>query len=155
MGCCMTSEADCFTRTLNAEERLLEMSGLPLDNFERKFTEIEIDGAPFQVRTIIYGGDSGQKKTLVMTHGFLLSAVCFWKILKKLSEHYRLVLFDNMGNGLNTQRQECPALHEGVDACEDWMIEWWTKLIDALDLPEKFLLAAHSIGGYQAMLYAS
>ena len=107
------------------------------------------------MRTIIYGDDDEKKKTLVMTHGYLLGAVCFFKIMKSLSEHYRLVMFDNLGYGLNTQRQECPAVAEGLDACEDWLIEWWEKLIDALNLPEKFLLAAHSMGGYQAMLYAS
>ena len=122
------------------------MSGLNAKEFERKYIEIEMDGKPFYVRTLIFGDK--EKKALVMTHGWYGSAIGFFKMFKKLSEHYRLVLFDNCGFGLNSQRQECFALDEGVDACEEWLIEWWTKLINALDLPDKFHLAAHSTGGY-------
>ena len=34
-------------------------------------------------------------------------------------------------------------------------MEFMVKAIDAMDLPEKFLLTAHSYGGYLCSLYAS
>ena len=75
--------------------------------------------------------------------------------MKQLGELYRLVIFDHGSFGLNTRRKECPALQQGSDACEMWLLEWWEKFIDALDLPDKFLLVGHSMTGHQAMLYAS
>ena len=54
-----------------------------------------------------------------MTHGYMLGGVmAYFKTLKELSKHYRLVVFDQGSFGLNTKRKTCPALDEGPDACE-------------------------------------
>jgi len=100
MGSCATTDEDCIIRCENAEYHLLDLSGIQADKFTRKYTTISIDGEPFKVRTIIYENKS--KKTLVMTHGWLMGAVSFFKCLKRLSEHYQIVMFDNCGHGLNT-----------------------------------------------------
>ena len=153
-GICSNTEEELCSRLEILEYQLLDKSGLNPDEFERKFVTIEMDGEPFHIRTVIYGDKS--KKTLVMTHGYMLSGVmAFFKLFKNLAEHYRLVVFDQGSFGLNSNRQECHALNEGPDACEQWLLEWWTKYIDALELPEKFFLAGHSMGGHQSMLYAS
>ena len=119
---------------------------------------IEIDGEPFDIWTTFVGDQT--KKTLLMTHGYMLAGVmAYFKTFKKLTEHYRVIVFDHGSFGLNTRRAKCPALENPPealpDACEMWLLEWWTKYVDALELPEKFYLAGHSMGGHQAMLYAS
>ena len=110
-----------------------------------------MEGKPFQVRTIIYGDKEEEKKTLVMTHGFMgASAVWIW-MLKHLAERYRLVLFDHGSWGLNTRLDTCEAL-ESPEAAENWQREWVLKLMDALTdvntIPDKFYLAGHSMGGW-------
>ena len=110
-----------------------------------------MDGEPFKIWTTFVGDP--MKKTLLMTHGYMLGGVmAYFKTLKKLSEHYRLVVFDQGSFGLNTKRSKCPALEKSAEempaACEEWLLEWWIKYVDALDLPETFLLAGHSMGGH-------
>ena len=82
-----------LNRLKTHEDTLLEMSGLDIDKFEKTFTTIEMDGEPFRIRTVAYGDRS--KKTLLMTHGYMLSGVlAYYKVMKRLSEYYRLVIFD-------------------------------------------------------------
>lgn len=82
-----------------------------------KYTVIMMEEQSYAVRTHIYNDDKS-KKTLLMTHGFGMSAVlaCF-KIMKPLAEHYRLVMIDNGGWGLNTKIQHTKAL-ESAEAAE-------------------------------------
>ena len=108
----------------------------------------------FAVRTIFIGDIfDKKKKTLVMTHGFASFAMTFYKYLKPLSVKYHIVLFDNCGWGLNTRFDEswCTISSEDADA---WFTDWITKLIEALNLPEKFFIAAHAQGNYLMSLYA-
>ena len=67
---------------------------------------------------------------------------------------YRIVAFDNCGWGLNSRVDDCSGLQSPEDA-EKWLLEQTKQTIEQLDLPDKFLLAGHSIGGYLASLYAS
>ena len=56
-----------------------------------------------QVRTFVYNDDMS-KKTLVMTHGYAIGAVhSFARLLPELSKQYRIVMFDNLGWGLNSR----------------------------------------------------
>jgi pimeloyl-ACP methyl ester carboxylesterase len=99
----------------------------------------------------------GEKKTLVMTHGFLGSSPTHLRILKGLSELYHLVLFDNACWGLNTRDGDDSSMNSGELGAEKFMSDFMHRTIEALDehLPEKFLLAGHSFGGYFVELYAS
>ena len=119
---------------------------------------IKMEGKDYAVRTHIYNDDKS-KKTLLWTHGFGMSGVMgSFSLMKPLAEHYRLVIFDHGGWGLNTKVQETKAL-ESPEASEQYIIEWWKQFIDAAtangDLPDKFYLTAHSAGGMMAMMYAS
>ena len=107
---------------------------------------------PFRVRVFEIGDKT--KKTLVITHGFSGCALSYYTMIHTLAKSYRLVLFDNCSWGLNTRVQTCEGLESPVKA-EAWLIDWLVKVFDKLDLPEKFFLAGHSMGGYLMSLYAS
>ena len=65
-------------------------------------------------------------------------------------------MFDNCCKGMNDRIVQVDhELFQNADLAEQWLIEFMTKTIDALDLPDKFLLAGHSYGGYLVSLYAS
>ena len=89
-----------------------------------------------------------------MTHGFGSFACTFYKYLKPLSEKYRIVLFDNCGWGLNTRLDESWSTISSEDA-EAWLSDWVGKVIESLELPDKFYIAAHAEGNYLMSLYAS
>ena len=112
-------------------------------------------GKELKVRTHIYNDDRS-KKTLFMTHGYCLSAAYFAFILPALSEHYRIVMVDNLGWGLNTRTDYVGDGLESPEKAEQWILTWWERLFEALadDLPEKFYISGHSAGGLQVMLYA-
>ena len=117
-----------------------------------------MDGRNFKIRTLIYEKKCKTKKeTLLMTHGYALSSAFFFKIIKQLGEHFRLVLIDNASWGLNTRVKDCSKHLKSPEASERYCLTWWENMIDALggDLPQKFHLSGHSAGGYQSMLYAS
>ena len=136
------------------EEKVLQFSGLTLDSVKRSYTKFEMDSNPFHVRTFIIDDGSGQKPTLVMTHGALTSSIIFYRMLEPLSHKYRIVLFDNLGWGLNTRLQDCHA-KESPEASEEWMRKWILKCINALDVPEKFFLFGNSMGAWLMCQYAS
>jgi len=115
-----------------------------------------MEGQTLAIRTIIYNDDRS-KKTLLMTHGYCLAAVFFARILPALAEHYRIVMFDNLGFGLNSRTMEVGDALESPEKAEKYIVEWWRKFTEALgdDLPPKFYLSGHSAGGAMCMLYAS
>ena len=80
--------------------------------------------------------------------------VCYFPAMALLAKKYRLVMFDNACKGLNTKIQQTSAT-DSIEEAERWQLDFITKTIDALDLPEKFYLAGHSYGGFYASLYAS
>lgn len=65
-----------------------------------------MEAKPYRVRTIYYRepSESGiKKKTLVMTHGYGSNCTTFGRILGLLAKQYDLVIYDNVGWGLNTK----------------------------------------------------
>ena len=79
--CAQRSEEVLRQKILNCEHRLLELSGVPLDQIQQKFVTIEIDGEPFDIWTTFVGDET--KKTLLMTHGYLLGGVmAYFKVFK-------------------------------------------------------------------------
>ena len=80
---------------------------------------IQMEGNPFEVRTIIYGKKEEGKETLVMTHGYMGSSSTWFWMLKPLAEKYRLVLFDHGSFGLNTRLDQSSGL-DSPEASEEW-----------------------------------
>ena len=91
------------------ESRLIELSQCDV---QLSFVNIEMDGKPFRVRKYAIGAESEGKPTLVMVHGYAATGTYFFHLWKALSEHYRIVSFDNFGWGQNTRLQDSA----GVDS---------------------------------------
>ena len=130
MGCGL-SDQDWQSEMEDLEMQLFNEGDIDVEKLTRKYTIIQMEGKDYAVRTCIYNDDK-DKKTLLMTHGFGMSgALTAFKIMKPLAEHYRLVIFDHGGFGLNTKIQETEAL-SSPEASEAYIVEWWTKLVDAM-----------------------
>lgn len=56
-------------------------------------------------------------------------------------------MFDNLGWGLNQRLQDVGEALDSAEKSYEWINMWWDNLIEALDLPEKFFMSAHSLGG--------
>ena len=157
MGCGF-SDADWQQEMEFLEREIFLKSGLEEKNFTFKYTVIQMDGSPFAVRTIIYDDGQPGKRTLVMTHGYAVACVYFFKILKPLAEHFRIVMFDNNSWGLNTRVQNVGDALESPQKAEAWLVAWLERTFDKLteqgDIPEKFCLSGHSAGGHFCMVYA-
>ena len=136
-----------------AEDKLLALSKLQPKLIRKDFITIYMDNKPFQVRTFDIG-DKTTKKTLVLVHGYTGASVMFYQMLYTLSQQYRIVMFDHGSWGMNTRLKECSG-YESQEAADWWIQEWITKVFEKLDLPQKFLLCGHSLGGWMCSLYAS
>lgn len=128
-------------------------------DYTSDYTTIEMDSKPFQVRYHIIDSDQSaqsEKPILVLMHCYMhSSASAFVQFFKYLTPTYRVVCFDNCGWGLNSRSTGVSALQCPISS-EEWLLDQTRKTIDSLTfLPDKFLLAGHSMGGYLASLYAS
>jgi pimeloyl-ACP methyl ester carboxylesterase len=91
-----------------------------------------------------------------MTHGFGSASCHFAPIIPRLMKHYRIVLFDNLSFGMNPKNGQRLADITKPEMIDAWLVEFWEQWAKHCKLlPEKFFLAGHSFGGYQAALYAS
>jgi abhydrolase domain-containing protein 5 len=61
------------------------------------------------VSTILAGDKS--KPVLVLVHGFGGSAALFYKVMKRLTEHFYLVMFDIIGMGASSRPEFTCADH--------------------------------------------
>ena len=102
------------------EYNFLMLIKLDPKKLERMYVMIEMEGKPFRVRVITYGDEAKKdKKTLVMTHGFLGCSLNWVWMFKPLAERYRLVLFDHSSWGLNTRLDQSVGM-ESEEAAENW-----------------------------------
>ena len=150
------SDEDWRAELEDLESRILMQSGLKPEFTRQTYTVIEMEGKPYQVRTVYYKEPykGTKKKTIVMTHGYGSNCTTFVTLLCHLAKKYDLVLYDNCGWGLNTKLTECKGL-ESKQAAFDWLSEFIVKTVDALELPDTFLMAAHSYGCFLTSIYAS
>lgn len=173
MGCCCGAPPEVRIRAL--EEQIYARSGIPKESYSQRFVTINMsDGTSHDIWTTVVNHKSEaepddeidmsnpdgihvevEKETLVMTHGFGGATAHFVTTLPELMKHYRIVMFDNLSFGSNPRNGNCLVDRSSVLAVEAWLVEYWERWVDKVDLPKRFLLAAHSFGGYQAALYAS
>jgi pimeloyl-ACP methyl ester carboxylesterase len=125
MGCSGSASADDVQKQLEAAEYdVLLASGVPVQEFSRKYVVIDKSG-PFAVRTVIHGGDlPGEKPTLVMTHGYGMASCLFYLLFKDLVEHYRIILVDNLSLGLNSKSEDLPVPANSEEA-DEWLVDFW------------------------------
>lgn len=80
----------------------------------------------------------GEGKPLVLVAGFTCNAYFWAPYLRKLSRHFKVLVFDNLGIG----RSDCPDISYSIEM----MAECVTDLIQQLGLEKPHLLG-HSMGG--------
>ena len=135
------------------------MSGLPIENIERKFVTASFRGKKkFEIRVATIGKWSS-KLALVLCHDYMQAGCIQWySYVKPLSEHFRLIIPDIGTYGANSRidHLEGNALQSPQES-ESFILEWFSQWITAMgsDLPEKFHIAGFANGGFQAGLFAS
>ena len=171
MGCCCAcfqqntwqfSEDRWTAYMVPKERRIFTTAGFKEGEWRSDFTMIEMDGAPFRVRThwcnVSPGPGGAGKPTLVLLHGNMAFAAAYASLVRLLCEHYRVIMFDHMNLGLNTRspRSHRDAINVDADKAEAWVLDFAEKTFDAVaELPDSFFVVTHSWGGYLGMLYAS
>ena len=171
MGCCFS--CCCSKTTWLYDEDKWEQLMIPLEenifkecgyqkgtDYDATFTMIEMDDAPFKVRTFYIGDDAGKAKdkpTVFFIHGNMIMFGAFANFAKNLSQHYRVVGIDLVNLGLSTRSPQSHRDKIGTDhdKAEAWNTEYIEKVVNALDLPSKFFICTNSIGGWYGMRYAS
>ena len=103
------------------ESEFWRLGGMDAKYITSKYTMIKMNDSPLAVRTTIYD-EGGKEDTLLMTHGYGVSCVFFWKIVKPLAQHYRIVMFDNLGWGLNTRVEDVGDALESHEKSEAWVV---------------------------------
>ena len=136
------------------ETAILQLTGLPLESFERHWANFEFEGEPFKARYFVFGDSS--KPVLLMTHGYAGYSLDHFMIFKRLAAEFRVIFFDNCSWGGNTRVQSTAGM-ESPEKAEEVILSWLRAFIESINhlLPEKFYMYGHSNGGYQAGLYAS
>lgn len=76
-----------------------------------------------------------------------MNVIAYSRLLVLLSKKYRLVCFDHSNFGLNTRSTKH---HTTAEEGEQWVSDFVTRLVEKLDVPDKFYLAGHSYGGWWA-----
>ena len=146
MGGAMSDE-QWFDAMEACEDELLRLSDIPTEEIKKSFTTIQMEGKPFNVRTFTIGEESEDKMTMVLLSGYMTRVLSFYKMLIPLREHYKIIMFDPASWGSNTRLTESKGL-ESPEAAEDWLIDWIVKVMDALNLPDKFHCVGWSMGGW-------
>lgn len=86
-----------------------------------------------------------------MVHGYASSGLHFYRIMKKLKDHFRTYYIDLIGMGASerTPFSENSTVDETEEYFTNFIEQWRLKM--GL---EEFFLAAHSFGGYVCGCYA-
>jgi proline-specific peptidase len=131
----------------NYEKKLLEYSGLiPDENLSIQDIPIDYNGHNY-IHTIFCGQEN--KNVLVLIHGYGGSNIFYFKMLKNLSEHFRVISFDLLGMGLSSRPYfNCDSTEETIEFFIE-SIENWRQNLNL----DNIILCGHSFGGYIACHY--
>lgn len=174
MGCLIgwCRRRPALVRMKELEREIYEAAGIPMDAVRMRYVPIEMsDGTKHEIWTVVVDAlgtppadiESNQqlaekedRPTLVLTHGYGSASCHLVLLLPELMKHFRIVLFDNLSFGSNSKAGQCKINRLDGEQVDAWLSEYWSKWVDACDeLPKKFMVAAHSFGGYQAALFVS
>mmetsp|Transcript_10034 Transcript_10034/g.11287 ORF Transcript_10034/g.11287 Transcript_10034/m.11287 type:complete len:285 (-) Transcript_10034:142-996(-) len=154
-----------------AEDKLVELSGIDLSLFKSYKVDIEFEDQDYlenyvtlprfvlkrmpRIQNYIWtyeiGENDGSKPVVVLIHGYGMSSMVYYRTFKKLSEKYHVIAIDLLGFG-RSSRPEFKATT--IDECEHFFvnsIEMWREKMGLTDLT----LICHSFGGYIGALYSS
>ena len=128
-----------------------KIRGLKRSTFELDFdlyrVKVPISNNPGFHLSVIDLSPESVEQTIVFQHGFAGVAESFEYQLTYFSSQFRVVAPDLRGHG----QSDAPY----TDYTMDELVEDLITIVDALDLPEKFILAGHSFGGSICVEFAN
>ena len=126
---------------------------------EEEKEQMAAEPEPIYMRTIITGHTTNslnkeKKPILVLLHGFAGSGTLFFKVFKKLSEHFVLITIDNIGMGGSTRPENFNKGGFGPQESIDYFVNYVEAWRVAMNNLSGFYMAGHSFGGYVVGNYA-
>ena len=119
---------------------------MPLLDLDLYRKEVTVSQAPLVRLSVIDAGRSPAERTLLFIHGFGGYAMQWEHQLVAFADKNRVVAVDLRGHGLSDRPSSGYTIAELVADLE--------CVVEALHLPEKFVLLGHSFGGALAASYA-
>ncbi|MBI5653402.1 MAG: alpha/beta fold hydrolase [Chloroflexi bacterium] len=118
---------------------------MPLLDLDLYRKEIVVSEKPLIRLSVIDAGRFPAERTLLFLHGFGGFALQWEKQLTEFAEKNRVIALDVRGHGLSDQPDGAYTMDELLGDLE--------RVVEALRLPEKFVLLGHSFGGAIAASY--
>lgn len=119
----MGNKIDFQTSIEDCGMEVLLLSGLPRSAISTEYVEFEHRGTPVRIFTVRIS-TGGSKPTLVMVHGYAASGVLMYPIFKALSDHYNLVIIDQLGWGASTRIEQLPPDVVSNSDADAYALEW-------------------------------
>eukprot|EP00931_Biecheleriopsis_adriatica_P057579 TRINITY_DN34178_c0_g1_i1.p1 TRINITY_DN34178_c0_g1~~TRINITY_DN34178_c0_g1_i1.p1 ORF type:complete len:401 (-),score=82.16 TRINITY_DN34178_c0_g1_i1:41-1210(-) len=107
----------------------------------------------YPIHTVIVGADHNDELPIVLIHGFMMGAACFYKWYPLLAEKRKVYAIDVIGMGGSGQPAFAPSTITKEKA-ENLLVEPFILWAEAMGL-KKFILLGHSFGGFVASAWAS
>ena len=113
MGACMGTQKVkmqdlsklSFDNMKLCEEEVLKLMNIPKENIINANIHVkDFDGAPVYINTNICGDLN--KPFLVLVHGYGSAGPLYFKIIKKLTEHFCVILMDMVGMGASSRPKD-------------------------------------------------
>ncbi len=120
---------------------------MPLLDIELYRKQVVVSNKPLVQLSVIDAGRSAGERTLLFLHGFGGFAGQWEQQLVEFSDRHRVVAVDLRGHGLSDHPNSQYTMDEIVGDIE--------RVVEALQLPEKFVVLGHSFGGAIAATYAT
>ena len=128
-----------------AELKLAELSGINVEEF--KSYKVYIDNEE-ENKLYIWTYEVGQrdqgKPTILLVHGYGGSGMIFYRLFKKLSERYHLVMIDLLGMGRSARPKFTAKTPQDAENFFVLAMEKWREKMKI----DNLIILWHSFGGY-------
>lgn len=112
---------------------------MPLLDLDLYRTEISVSISPRVRLSVVDAGPRNAEHTLLFIHGFGGHALQWERQLAAYAERYRVIAPDLRGHGLSDHPDSDYTMQEHVSDLE--------RIVEQLNLPQKFVVIGHSFGG--------